>query len=98
MLELVRLALRRTTSAFDAEIQLLIDDCLTELTSLGVLDGPGAADASDPQIQTAVIAYCKWKFGENPDADKWEHIYTDKVSKLMHMTGYGLRGDYDGQI
>lgn len=98
MLELVRLALRRTTNAFDTEIELLINDCLSELTSLGVIAVGDETATEDPQIQTAVVSYCKWKFGENPDADKWEHIYTDKVSKLMHMTGYGLREDCDGQL
>lgn len=96
MLELVRLALRRTTTAFDAEIQILIDDCIAELESLGVINRP--EHYSDPQIRTAVIAYCKWKFGENPDADKWEHIYNDKVAKLMHMSEYGLRGVPHGQV
>lgn len=98
MLELVRLALRRTTNAFDAEIQMLIQDCLAELASLGIIDADSDAVHFDPQIQTAVVAYCKWKFGENPDADKWEHIYHDKLSKLIHMSGYGLRGVDDGQI
>lgn len=89
MLELVRLALRRTTQAFDTEIQLLIDDCLQELCGLGIILDPSAD--LDPQVQTAVICYCKWKFGDNPDADRWEKIYTDKVEKLQSMTGYGLR-------
>ena len=96
MLELVRLALRRTTNAFDPEIQLLIDDCVLELSGLGIIHDD--MDYSDPQVRLAIIAYCKWKFGENPDADKWEHIYNDKVSKLMHMSGYGLRGDSDGHV
>lgn len=90
MLELVRLALRRTTTAYDLEIQLLIDDCLRELRGLGIIQDPAAE--LDPQVQTAVIFYCKWKFGDNPDADRWEKIYTDKVEKLQSMTGYGLRG------
>lgn len=91
MLELVRLALRRTTNAFDKEIELLIEDCLSELTSLGIIAEGDESAKDDVQLQTAVVSYCKWKFGENPDADKWEHIYHDKVSKLMHMSGYGLR-------
>lgn len=97
MLELVRLALRRTSTAFDAEIQLLIDDCMTELRGLGVI---GAMEGSDdPQVQTAVVAYCKWKFGSNPDADRWERIYRNKVKILLSMTGYGLKdGDCCGQV
>lgn len=89
MLELVRLALRRATTAYDSEIQLLIDDCMAELEGLGVLRDWTAP--LDPQIQTAIICYCKWKFGDNPDADRWERIYRDKVEKLQSMTGYGLQ-------
>ena len=44
----------------------------------------------DKQIQNAVVFYCKWKFGNNPDAERWEAIYHDKVTKLQCMTGYGL--------
>ena len=97
MLELVRLALRRATQAYDPEIQLLINDCLRELKGLGIVE-TDFGEVTDPQIQTAVVAYCKWKFGENPDADRWERIYRDKVEKLQSMTGYGLQEVDDGQF
>lgn len=83
MLEAVKLALRRSTDDFDSEIQLLIDDCLLELSDLGI-------KKVDAQVKTAVIAYCKWKFGDNDSAERWEKIYKDKVSRLMCTTGYGL--------
>lgn len=90
MLTDVKLALRRSDTAFDGEIQNLIDACLAELNGLGIrrvdMD-------SDPQVKTAVIAYCKWQFGENPDADRWERIYYGAVSKLQCRSGYGLDGD-----
>ena len=77
MLTTIKLALRISTTAFDAEIQLLIDDCLSEMRSVGVL-----ADPTDPQVQTAVIAYCKWKFGENAQKEQWEKIYHEKLGQL----------------
>lgn len=83
MLQEVKLALRISTTAFDSEIQMLIDDCLLELAGLGITK-------EDAQTKIAVISYCKWKFGSNPDADKWEKNYHDKVAKLMSMSGYGL--------
>jgi len=83
VLTIVKLALRITSTAFDSEIQQLIDDCLAELQGLGIY-------RTDAQTQTAVIAYCKWLFGNNPDAERWAGIYKDKVSKLMSMSGYGL--------
>lgn len=90
MIETIRAALRLSDDYFDPEIELLVCACLAELHSLGIIDDL-SEDNLDPQIQTAVIAYCKWQFGHNPDADRWEHIYRDKVEKLLHMRDYGLR-------
>ncbi len=95
MLELVRLALRTTTNLFDQEIALLIADCLRELGDLGIVP-EGTEDSEDPQIRFCVIAYCKWKYGENDQADRWERIYKDKVTRLMSTSGYGLKEDRHG--
>lgn len=91
--ESVKLALRAKTEAFDDEIQGLIEDCLLELKGLGVFrpEEHMIGGICDGQIKSAVIFYCKWKFGNNPDADRWRDIYHDKVTKLMAMTGYGIR-------
>ena len=89
MLTLCKTALRISTSAFDTEIKMLINDCLLELYGLGLVDD-ATMDPVDEQIQGAVIFYCKWKFGDNPDAERWEHIYNDKISRLLLMSGYGL--------
>lgn len=92
MREQVKLALRIKTDAFNGEIEDLIDDCLSEMKSLGVYheDRHIHEGEYDSQIQSAVIFYCKWKFGNNPDAERWEKIYLDKMTKLMCMSGYGL--------
>ena len=37
MLAIVKLALRITTSAFDSELQSLIDACIEEMAGLGVV-------------------------------------------------------------
>jgi len=92
MLELCRKAVRVSTTAFDEEIQLLIDDCLLELAGLGIIQNATISSA-DEQIKSAIVSYVKWKYGENPDADRWEKIYNDKVSKLLTMSGYGLEGE-----
>ena len=88
MLDKVKLALRLTVNDYDEEIQLLIDDCRLEMQGLGIW-------ADDAQTDIAIIAYCKWKFGNNSDAERWAAIYRDKIEKLMSMNGYGLGGgDY----
>lgn len=90
--ESVKLALRIKTDAFDDEIRDLAEDCLTELKGLGVFrpEEHVVGGICDSQIKSAVIFYCKWKFGSNPDAERWGEIYHDKVTKLMVMTGYGI--------
>ena len=48
------------------------------------------ADTNDPQIMTAVIAYCKWKFGHSSESEKeaWRGIYEEKLAELKMQTGY----------
>lgn len=89
MFALVKLALRRTDTTFDSEIQQIIDDCIAELTMLGIYR---QELASDKQITEAVILYAKWHFGQNEDAEKYRQFYYDKVQKLMVAKGYGANG------
>lgn len=86
MLTLVKLALRRTDTTFDTEIQQIIDDCISELTMLGIYRG---SMESDKQIIEAVILYAKWHFGQNEDAERYREFYYDKVQKLQIAKGYG---------
>lgn len=104
MLEIVKLALRRSDETFDDELESLIAAALDELEGLGVYHPDthcttsGTTETYDAQIQQAVIAYCKWKFGENENAERWEHIFSDMVTKLQCRAGYGLPEADDGQI
>ena len=91
MLAAVKLALRITTTAFDTEIQQLIDAAAAEMATLGVVVATAAS--TDPQICTAVIAYCKWQFGNNEDADRWRDIYHEKLAQLKMATGFTDWGD-----
>lgn len=92
MLELVKLTLRIITDEFNDEIELLIADCLSEMEALGVkVNDVGKCD---PQIKSAVIAYCKWKFGDADHKDDFERIYHEKLAQLMMMysSGYADAG------
>ena len=84
---LVKLSLRITTDAFDSEIEMLIEDCMSEMESLGII----AYDkVDDPQIQSATVAYCKWKFGDAENKDDFERIYHIKLGQLQmaYTSGY----------
>lgn len=43
---------------------------------------------ASPQVLQAIIAYCKWQFGFNGDAERWEAIYHEKLAQLKTMTGF----------
>lgn len=89
MLELVKTALRITGNAFDAEIALLIDACIEEMRALNVtVDVYIDNTPISKQVQTAVIAYCKWQFGDADTKENWEAIYHTKLSQLKTMTGH----------
>jgi len=93
MLAIVKLALRisSTSTTFDDEIKLYIADCLAELAGLGVTnisETTAGTTTYDDQVQSAVIAYCKWKFGNNEDKAQWEAIYHQKLAQLKTMTGH----------
>jgi hypothetical protein len=86
----VKVALRvaATTTAFDGEIQDLINAAIADLKLAGVLDTK-AVD-TDPLIKRAIITYCKANFGyDNPDAGRFWRSYE---SLKMHLT---LSADYN---
>jgi len=90
MLDIVKLALRITTDAFNSEITQLIAACTEEMQGVGVVIDY-EADGETPssmQVQTAIVAYCKWLFGNNADADRWREIYHTKLAQLQTMSGY----------
>ena len=84
MLTLVKLALRITTTAFDDELNMLINACLLEMAAMNV----SVAEPYDEQVKAAVVAYCKWRFGNHEDKDQWEKIYHTSLAQLKTMTGY----------
>lgn len=88
MLEKIKLALRVSADDFDGEILTLINACMDELNGLGI----NACGSDDPQITIAVISYCKWRFGDADNAERWERNYYDMVSKLQVRSGYGIEG------
>lgn len=89
MLALVKTALRITGDAFDTEIALLIDACIEEMRALNVVvDTDTGGTPTSMQVQTAIIAYCKWQFGDADTKENWEAIYHTKLSQLKTMTDY----------
>ena len=88
MLEKVKLSLRVTATAFDAEIESLIASALLDIEVAGIDSG-----VSDPLVERAVITYCRLNFGSPEDYDRLKRSYDEQKAQLQMATGYGLRGE-----
>jgi len=76
LLDDVKLALRISSSAFDVEVQDLIDAAKSDLKLSGVISEKVDAAEPDPLIKRAIIVYCKAHFGyDNPEADRFQRSY-----------------------
>ena len=84
MLELVKLALRITTDAFDAELLGLIAAAKTDLGIAGVV----LPEALDDICAVAIITYCKMNFGQPDDYDRLKKSYDELKAQLSTATGY----------
>ncbi len=85
MIESVKLALRIKSSAFDAEINDLIDEAVRDLEISGIVN----ISLDDALISKAIKTYCKANFGiDNKDSEKYQESYESIKNKLA------LCGDY----
>lgn len=83
MIDLVKQALRITSSAFDTEIELLINGALADIG----ITGASVADA-DPLVQRAVVTYCKANFGDPDGYDKFKASYDEQKAQLQSCSRY----------
>jgi len=89
MLEKVKLALRITTNAFDAELTDLIAAAKIDLGIAGV-ELPATIDEI---CQLAIITYCKLHFGEPDEYDRLKASYDEQKAQLSMSTGYTVWTD-----
>ena len=91
MLARIKLALRITTNAFDAEINGLIQAALMDLGIVGIDDAVLSDLTTDELVITAVTTYVKLHFGDPSDPDRLKASYDEQKAQLITATGYGLR-------
>lgn len=91
MLELVKLALRIKTDAFDYELNDLIESAKLDLGIAGVV----IPEELDAIVRTAIITYCKLNFGIPDDAERLTKSYWEQKAQLTTATGYTNWGDTD---
>lgn len=86
MLASIKLALRIKSSAFDEEINELIESSKIDLQISGITK----IKEEDPLIRQAIKTYCKANFGlDNKDREKYQSSYE---SLKQHLS---LCGDYN---
>lgn len=86
MLELVKMALRITTNAFDDELNMLIEAAFLDLTTAGV--DLFTAATSDDLVKMAVCTYCKLNFGIPDDAERLQKAYDMQKAQLGMNSGH----------
>lgn len=84
MLQEVKLALRKTTDAFDSELTDLIESAKQDLGIAGVV----VPENLDSIVRTAIKVYCKLQFGEPDEYDRLKKSYDEQKAQLSMHTGY----------
>ena len=80
----VRLALRLTTTAYDSELESLIDAALLDLGVAGVT----IDSTSDALVLRAIITYARMNFGSPDDYDRLKASYDEQKAQMGMATGY----------
>lgn len=88
MLDLVKMALRITTDAFDDELEHLIKGALIDLGFGGTMPTVLTTSTTDDVIIQAVITYCKMNFGLPEDYDRLKRSYDEQKAQLGTATNY----------
>ena len=84
MLELVKMALRVFSDAYDDELNLLIAAAVQDLGIAGVAN----IEEEDPIVAKAIVSYCKLHFGIPDDADRLQKSYDEQKAQLATHTGH----------
>lgn len=84
MLDLVKMALRIFSDAYDDELELLIAAAEEDLGIAGVAN----IDETDPIVVKAIISYCKLQFGIPDDVDRLQKSYDEQKAQLATHTGH----------
>ncbi len=94
MLEKVKQALRISNTAFDTELNDLIEAAKADLILSGILQSKIDAIDTDILIQRAVMVYCKCYFGiENSDYDRNLQAYNSLKNHLSLTAEYTEVGE-----
>ena len=83
LLDDVRLSLRVSKTAYDTELNRLIESAKLDLGIAGVV----VPETLDNVVSTAVVTYCKMNFGEPDEYDRLKASYDEQKAQLSMATG-----------
>ena len=86
-----KLAARITTTAFDTQINSLLDAAMLDMGVAGV-EVPETLDAL---VETAAITYFLMHFGQPDNYDRLKASYDEQKAQLVTCTGYT---DWGGDV
>lgn len=89
-----KLAARITTTAFDSQVNNLLDAALLDMGVAGV----EVPDTLDALVETAAITYFLMHFGQPDNYDRLKASYDEQKAQLVTATDYTDWGDIDGQV
>lgn len=84
ILQAVKIALRISTDAFDAELTELIEAGQADINHAGVFN----LNPDDPLVRRAIITYCRLNFGQPDDYDRLKRSYDEQKAQMSMATGY----------
>lgn len=88
-----RMALRITTTAYDAEITEYIEAGKRDLGIAGVLSS--ATANPDELVKMAILTFVRMRFGDPPNYDDLKAAYDEQKAQLQTATGYTDWGGSD---
>lgn len=88
MLELVKVALRITSTAYDLELNQLIEAALLDLGLVDIMPDLLTTSQTDALIRQAVITYCAMRFGNPDNYDRLKAAYDEQKAQLLMSAGY----------
>lgn len=89
MLTTVKLAMRLTTTAYDGEVERLINAACSDLGVVGVT---ASSSTDDALLTQAIVTFCRLNFGTPEDYDRLKASYDEQKGQLITCAGYGLPG------
>lgn len=84
-----KLAARIKTTAFDDQVEMLLDAALLDMGVAGVV----VPAELDPIVTQAAITYFLMNFGQPDEYDRLKRSYDEQKAQLATCTGYTDWGD-----